>query len=89
MKLGLKVKHNEENLKFLKSELNAVEETCADLGSKMLNAFCAPHFQTFLLIKVLSDNCCLVCRPVASCVDHLNYSFNFVAVHSILKYLVA
>jgi hypothetical protein len=53
MKLGLKVKHNEENLKFLKSELNAVEETCADLGSKMLNAFCAPHFSYLLAYKGL------------------------------------
>jgi hypothetical protein len=35
-KLGLKVRHHEGNIKFLKSELNAVEEACADLASKLL-----------------------------------------------------
>jgi hypothetical protein len=35
-KLGLKVRHHEGNIKFLKSELNAVEEACVDLASKLL-----------------------------------------------------
>ncbi|GJN06563.1 hypothetical protein PR202_ga24303 [Eleusine coracana subsp. coracana] len=33
-KLGLKVNHHERNIKFLKSELNAVEEACVDLGTE-------------------------------------------------------
>ncbi|KAK3155150.1 hypothetical protein QOZ80_2BG0199510 [Eleusine coracana subsp. coracana] len=36
-KLGLKVNHHERNIKFLKSELNAVEEACVDLGIKLGN----------------------------------------------------
>jgi hypothetical protein len=35
-KLALKVNHHEENIRFLKSELNAVEDSCADLGSEIL-----------------------------------------------------
>ncbi|KAK3163201.1 hypothetical protein QOZ80_1AG0000490 [Eleusine coracana subsp. coracana] len=36
-KLGFKVNHHERNIKFLKSELNAVEEACVDLGIKLGN----------------------------------------------------
>ncbi|TVU23047.1 hypothetical protein EJB05_32777 [Eragrostis curvula] len=36
-KLTLKVNHHEGNIKFLKSELNAIEETCIDLGIKLGN----------------------------------------------------
>ncbi|KAF0917550.1 hypothetical protein E2562_020927 [Oryza meyeriana var. granulata] len=38
-KLGRKVNHYEENIRFLKSELNAVEESCADLGIKIGNYY--------------------------------------------------
>ena len=34
--LGLKVNHHDENLRFLKSEINAIEEVCVDLASKLL-----------------------------------------------------
>lgn len=34
-KLTLKVNHHDENIRFLKSEINAVEEACADLASKL------------------------------------------------------
>ncbi|PUZ58857.1 hypothetical protein GQ55_5G541300 [Panicum hallii var. hallii] len=35
--LGLKVKHHDENLRFLKSEINAIEEVCVDLAIKLGN----------------------------------------------------
>ena len=35
-RLGFKVNHHEENIRFLKSEINAIEELSVDLGSKML-----------------------------------------------------
>ncbi|KAL5221125.1 hypothetical protein ABZP36_025838 [Zizania latifolia] len=38
-KLGLKVNHYEENIRFLKSELNAIEESCADMGIKIGNYY--------------------------------------------------
>lgn len=38
-KLALKVNHHEENIRFLKSELNAVEDSCADLGIKIGNYY--------------------------------------------------
>jgi hypothetical protein len=41
-RLGLKVNHHEENIRFLKSEINAAEESIADLKSK---TFCV--FATF------------------------------------------
>lgn len=34
-RLALKVSHHEDNIRFLKSQLNAVEEVCFDLGSKL------------------------------------------------------
>lgn len=34
-KLGLKVNHHEANITFLKSEINAIEESIADLTSKI------------------------------------------------------
>ena len=37
-RLGLKVNHHEENIRFLKSEINTIEESIADLRSKM---FCS------------------------------------------------
>ncbi|XP_062232021.1 protein DEFECTIVE IN MERISTEM SILENCING 3-like [Phragmites australis] len=36
-RLGLKVNHHEENIRFLKSNINAVEEACVDLGIKLGN----------------------------------------------------
>nr|CAB3475627.1 unnamed protein product [Digitaria exilis] len=36
-KLTLKVNHHDENIRFLKSEINAVEEACADLAIKLGN----------------------------------------------------
>ncbi|KAG8045462.1 hypothetical protein GUJ93_ZPchr0008g12260 [Zizania palustris] len=38
-KLGLKVNHYEENIRFLKSKLNAIEELCADMGIKIANYY--------------------------------------------------
>jgi hypothetical protein len=35
-RLALKVGHHEDNIRFLKSQLNAVEDACIDLGSKLL-----------------------------------------------------
>lgn len=37
-RLGLKVNHHEQNIRFLKSDINTIEESIADLRSKM---FCA------------------------------------------------
>uniref|UniRef100_A0ACD5VNT4 Uncharacterized protein n=1 Tax=Avena sativa TaxID=4498 RepID=A0ACD5VNT4_AVESA len=34
-KLGLKVNHHEENIRFLKSEINTIEQSIADLGIKL------------------------------------------------------
>ncbi|KAL6627114.1 hypothetical protein ACP70R_030840 [Stipagrostis hirtigluma subsp. patula] len=36
-RLGLKVNHHEENMRFLKSQINAVEEACADLAIRLGN----------------------------------------------------
>lgn len=33
--LALKVNHHDENIRFLKSEISAIEEACADLASKL------------------------------------------------------
>jgi hypothetical protein len=37
-RLALEVSHHENNIRFLKSQLNTIEEACVDLGSKLL--FC-------------------------------------------------
>ncbi|VAH59394.1 unnamed protein product [Triticum turgidum subsp. durum] len=42
-KLGLKVNHHEANITFLKSEIYAIEESIADLTSKIL-CVCHPGF---------------------------------------------
>jgi hypothetical protein len=38
-RLGLKVNHHEENIRFLRSEINTVQESIADLRSKMFCLF--------------------------------------------------
>jgi hypothetical protein len=64
-RLAHKVSHHEDNIRFLKSQLNAVEEACIDLESKLLicsalqfscSSFVPSRLCKFLFHKMLTYN---------------------------------
>jgi hypothetical protein len=70
--LGLKVNHHDENLRFLKSEINAIEEVCVDLASKLSVTQCVRplscgSFVPLWLCNSLSEKCFSNCRLTGPC----------------------
>ncbi|GJN38238.1 hypothetical protein PR202_gb27262 [Eleusine coracana subsp. coracana] len=54
-KLGFKVNHHERNIKFLKSELNAVEEACVDLGTGIMCQLKVRHYLLASKMPLMKD----------------------------------